>query len=159
MGHPERLIDWAHRAVHETTVVAKYLIEAFYGQPPQYAYFDGCHNGGRQGLAEAQRYPGDYDKVTETMGGADQTRDFFRLFMAPDMGMCPASFPGTFDAMDALRKWTEEGIAPERIEASYGDGDRVYKTRPVCAYPEAAIYKGEGDFGEAENFRCGIPAW
>ena len=33
MGHPERLVDWTHRAVHETTVVAKRLIQAFYGKP------------------------------------------------------------------------------------------------------------------------------
>ena len=63
MGQPEKLVDWAHRALHETTIVAKHLIEAFYGQPPRYSYFDGCHNGGRQGLAEAQRYPEDYDGI------------------------------------------------------------------------------------------------
>jgi feruloyl esterase len=368
MGQPEKLIDWAHRAVHETTVAAKHLIEAFYGQPPQYSYFGSCHNGGRQGLAEAQRYPDDYDgilagdpafhlthlqpgseylswvalkdgvdapgyippdkypvlnraaldacdeldgvkddaiedptrcdfdpasiqcqgpdkpscltaaqvdtarklytgaqfsdgtqiysgfepgsellwgamiqgpeplfinngffkyivfedpdwdfhtfdvdadtrrtderlgalinsidpdlkafnekggklilyqswnetwvppryirgyydQVTETMGGLDETKDFFRLFMVPDMGMCPATFPGTFNAMEALRKWTEEGVAPDQIKASYRDGPRVYKTRPVCAYPDVAIYKGEGDPSKAENFRCGRPTW
>ncbi len=368
MGHPERLIDWAYRAVHETTVVAKHLIETFYGQPPAFSYFDSCHNGGRQGLAEAQRYPNDYDgilsgdpafhltylqpgseylswvalkdgvdapgyippdkypvlnraaldacdaldgvdddaiedptrcdfdpasiqcrgpdrasclteaqvdtarrlytgaqfadgtqiysgfepgsellwgamiagpeplyinngffkyivfedpewdfrtfdvnadtrrtderlgsminsidpdlsafrekggklllyqswnetwvpprtitgyykQVTETMGGADETKDFFRLFMVPDMGMCPGGVPGTFDALDALQKWTEEGIAPDRIKAFYRDGTRVYKTRPVCAYPDVAIYQGEGDPNKAENFSCGQADW
>ena len=368
MGQPEKLIDWAYRAVHETTVVAKHLIEEFYGRAPRYSYFEGCHNGGRQGLAEAQRYPDDYDgilagdpafylthlqpgseflswvalkggvdapgyispskypvlnravldvcddldgvkdgaiedptrchfdpasiqcpgpekescltaaqvhtarqlyagatfvdgtqiysgfepgsellwgamiqgpeplyinndffkyivfenpewdfrtfnlevdtrrtdehlgslinsinpdlkafearggklivyqswnetwipprtitayynKVVETMGDSGETKNFFRLFVVPDMGMCPGTFPGVFNAMDALRKWTEEGIAPHHIQASYMDGPRVYKTRPVCAYPKVAIYKGEGDPNEAENFNCGIPGW
>ena len=63
MGHRERLIDWVHRAVHETTVVAKRIIKVFYGKASNYAYWDSCHNGGRQGLVEAQRYPEDFDGI------------------------------------------------------------------------------------------------
>ena len=63
MGHPESVVDWTHRAVHETTVVAKRLIQGFYGKAPSYSYWDSCHNGGRQGLAEAQLYPEDFDGI------------------------------------------------------------------------------------------------
>ena len=56
-GHPEKLVDWGHRAVHETAVAAKQLIQSYYGKPPRYAYWNSCHNGGNQGLNEAQRYP------------------------------------------------------------------------------------------------------
>ena len=52
-----------------------------------------------------------------------------------------------------------QGIAPEKIQASYTDGPSVYKTRPVCTYPEVAVYKGEGDPYKAENFICGLPTW
>ena len=45
------------------TVTAKTLIENYYGKPPQYSYWNSCHNGGNQGLNEAQRYPGDYDGI------------------------------------------------------------------------------------------------
>jgi feruloyl esterase len=100
-----------------------------------------------------------YNDVVKTMGGERKTRDFFRLFMVPDFGMCPAMFPGTFDAMGALQKWREEGIAPDHIQANYSNVGHVYKTRPVCAYPEVAIYKGEGDINKAENYRCGKPTW
>jgi len=62
-GHPEKWADWGHRAVHEMTVTAKALIKAYYGKPPQYSYWNSCHNGGNQGLNEAQRYPGDYDGI------------------------------------------------------------------------------------------------
>lgn len=62
-GHPDKLMDWSYRAVHEMTVVAKRLIETFYGEPQRYAYWNSCHNGGREGLAEAQRYPQDYDGI------------------------------------------------------------------------------------------------
>ncbi|MCL2877154.1 MAG: tannase/feruloyl esterase family alpha/beta hydrolase [Acidobacteria bacterium] len=63
IGHPEKWADWGYRAVHETAVVAKRLIEAYYGRPAQYSYWNSCHNGGNQGLSEAQRYPGDFDGI------------------------------------------------------------------------------------------------
>lgn len=62
-GHPEKVVDHGHRAVHEMTVAAKQLVSAFYARPAHHAYFNGCSLGGRQGLAEAQRYPLDYDGV------------------------------------------------------------------------------------------------
>jgi feruloyl esterase len=385
LGQPERLVDWTHRAVHETTVVAKHLIKAYYGKPQKYSYWDNCHNGGRQGLTEAQLYPDDfdgiiagdpayylthlqagseylswlnlkggtnapsyippvkypalhravmeacdakdgvkdnaiedptrckfdpitiqckgedngscltppqvetarriyagarfadgtqiysgfepgselvweamikgpeplfinndffryiafedpnwdfrtldidadtrkidarlgpiinntqtdlkafkkhggklilyqdwnetwvpprtavtyYDSVVKTMGGENKTKDFFRLFMIPDYGMCAAMYPGTFDALGAVQKWVEEGIAPDQIKATHFNqssmfrpragmqdtpqsADRIKKTRPVCAYPQVAIYKGRGDVNDAANFKCGKPTW
>jgi feruloyl esterase len=63
VGHPEKLIDFAYRAVHEMTLAAKTIAAAYYGKPPVRAYFNGCSTGGRQALAEAQRYPADYDGI------------------------------------------------------------------------------------------------
>ncbi len=60
LGHPERLVDFASRGVHVTTVAAKALIEAYYGREPKYSYFTGCSGGGGQSLSEAQRFPDDY---------------------------------------------------------------------------------------------------
>jgi feruloyl esterase len=62
-GHPEKLTDFAYRAVHEMTVKAKTVIGAFYGQAPKRSYWNGCSTGGRQGLKEAQRFPSDYDGI------------------------------------------------------------------------------------------------
>src|SRR5262249_45405213 len=62
-GHPEKLRDFADRAVHEMTVASKAMIRAFYGAPPKYSYWNGCSTGGRQGLMEAQRNPEDYDGI------------------------------------------------------------------------------------------------
>ena len=61
IGHPERITDYLYRAKHVTTVAAKAIIAAYYGQPPSRSYFNSCSNGGRQGLIEAQRYPEDFD--------------------------------------------------------------------------------------------------
>jgi feruloyl esterase len=62
-GHPEKVIDFGYRAVHEMTVAAKAVINAYYGNAPKYTYWNGCSTGGRQALMEAQRYPNDYDGI------------------------------------------------------------------------------------------------
>lgn len=62
-GHPEKLVDYGYRAIHEMTEKAKLVVKAFYGEGPKRSYFASCSNGGRQGLMEAQRYPNDYDGI------------------------------------------------------------------------------------------------
>jgi Tannase and feruloyl esterase len=63
LGNPGAVVDFTYKASHKVTVAAKALIETFYGQPARYSYFTGSSNGGRAGLAEAQRYPDDYDGI------------------------------------------------------------------------------------------------
>jgi len=63
LGHPEKLIDFAHRAVHEMAVKTKRIIEAFYGDPARHSYWSSCSTGGRQGLVEAQQFPEDFDGI------------------------------------------------------------------------------------------------
>jgi feruloyl esterase len=62
-GHPEKVVDFAYRAVHEMTVASKAIVAAYYGDGPQYSYWNGCSTGGRQAMAEAQRFPADYDGI------------------------------------------------------------------------------------------------
>ncbi len=63
LGHPEKLIDFAYRAVHEMTVKSKAVIAAYYGKGPRLSYWNGCSSGGKQGLKEAQRFPDDFDGI------------------------------------------------------------------------------------------------
>ena len=63
IGHPEKLVDFAYRAVHESTVKSKAIMMTFYDRAPKYSYWNGCSTGGRQGLMEAQRYPDDFDAI------------------------------------------------------------------------------------------------
>lgn len=63
LNHPEKIIDFGYRGIHEMTRVAKAVIPAFYGSAPKRSYFAGCSDGGREALMEAQRYPEDYDGI------------------------------------------------------------------------------------------------
>ena len=60
---PQRETDYRYRALHLNTLVAKQLIETYYGRRTNYSYFDGCSTGGGQGLRAAQDFPGDFDGI------------------------------------------------------------------------------------------------
>ena len=101
-----------------------------------------------------------YREIEGAMGGADQTRDFVRLFMVPGSRGCPGfGNAEDFDTLKAVEQWVEKGVAPEKIIYSHRDRGKVYRTRPVCAYPNVAIYRGSGDPNDAANFSCGTPDW
>ena len=63
IGHPEKVVDFGYRAVHEMTDRAKTIIRSFYGHGPKTSYFEGYSNGGREGLMEAERFPEDYQGI------------------------------------------------------------------------------------------------
>lgn len=73
VGMPEAMVDWGHRAVHETAVAAKAFAAAYYGNAPRHSYFDGCSTGGHQALMEAQRYPTDFDGIVAGAPGNYRT--------------------------------------------------------------------------------------
>ena len=63
LGHPQKIIDFGYRALKETTDTAKAVIATFYDRRPKLSYFQGCSDGGREALQEAQRYPDDWDGI------------------------------------------------------------------------------------------------
>lgn len=69
-GYPQRIVDLAYRAVHQLSLKAKLVIASYYGRPQRYAYFNGCSDGGREGMKEAQMFPDDFDGIIA--GGAAQ---------------------------------------------------------------------------------------
>jgi poly(3-hydroxybutyrate) depolymerase len=95
-----------------------------------------------------------WNDVNRANNGA--ASDFTRLFAVPGMNHC-AGGPATdqFDAFTALTNWVEKGSAPDRIVATAGPNSPwPGRTRPLCAYPKQARYKGLGSFEEAGNFVC-----
>jgi feruloyl esterase len=70
---PQIIVDWGHRAVHESVATAKLVIRAFYKSEARHAYFNGCSTGGHQALMEAQRYPDDFDGIIAGDPGNNRT--------------------------------------------------------------------------------------
>jgi tannase/feruloyl esterase len=99
-----------------------------------------------------------YNSVIHRMDGAENTAAWFRVFMAPGMGHCRGGDgPNSFDTVTALEGWVERGQAPNQIIASHSTAGKVDRTRPLCAYPSVARYKGTGSIDEAANFVCRMP--
>jgi feruloyl esterase len=78
--------------------------------------------------------------------------------MVPGMGHCAGGpGPNEFDMIAALERWVEQGIEPDIVLAEHRTDGRVDRTRPLCPYPEVAIYDGAGSIDEADNFQCRVP--
>jgi hypothetical protein len=73
LGHPEKVVDFGWRAVHEMTVASKQIIATFYERQPARSYFNGCSAGGRQAMKAAQRFPEDFDGIIAGAPGLDWT--------------------------------------------------------------------------------------
>ena len=73
LGHPEKVIDFGWRAIHETAVASKKIIESYYGNDPKFSYFNGCSAGGRQAMKAAQRFPADFNGIIAGAPGLDWT--------------------------------------------------------------------------------------
>ncbi len=96
---------------------------------------------------------GYYKSLAATNGGADKVAEWSRMFLVPGMCHCgggPAL--DQFDMLGAVVNWVEKGKAPESIIAT----GKAFpgRSRPLCAYPKHAQYKGQGDPNDAHNFIC-----
>ena len=91
--------------------------------------------------------------------GQEKTDGFFRFFPLAGMGHCGGGEgPFAFDKDDALSQWVEHDKAPALIVAAHLSADPAAhapdRTRPLCAYPRVAKYKGTGSIDDASNFVC-----
>ncbi len=95
-----------------------------------------------------------YKQIAEKNGGESQS--FARLFLSPGMNHCSGG-PGldNFDTLGAIQAWVEQNKVPAEIVAM---GDAFPgRSRPLCAYPAIAKYKGQGNTEDAASFSCTIP--
>jgi len=99
-----------------------------------------------------------YKSVQEKLGGASAVGSSYRLFMAPGVLHCGGGQgPDQFNPMGALERWREARIAPDEILAAHVTNGVVDRTRPLCPYPQVAVYKGIGSTNDAANFACKAP--
>jgi feruloyl esterase len=75
--------------------------------------------------------------------------------MVPGMAHCSGGEgPDRFDMLGALERWVEHGTPPDRVIASKAKDGKVERTRPLCPYPQVAVYNGAGSTDEAASFAC-----
>lgn len=93
-----------------------------------------------------------YNQVLATVGPA--AADSVSLFMMPGVNHCSGGNGfDTWSKLEALDDWRSSGQVPERIEAVRQNAEEQ-ESRPLCAYPEVAVYNGRGDPGDAGSFTC-----
>jgi len=99
----------------------------------------------------------DYYESVEA--GDPGVRDYSRLFLAPGVLHCAGGpGPDRVDLLSAVVDWVEDGVAPERLVARKVDAEgAAVLTRPLCPYPEVAVWDGTGDTNLASSFRCQGP--
>jgi feruloyl esterase len=84
-----------------------------------------------------------------------RNQDVVRLFMMPGMAHCRGGDgPDQVHFMAALERWREQGVEPKVLIATKTAASRVDMTRPICAVPQVARYKGTGSTNDADNFVC-----
>jgi hypothetical protein len=139
LNHFEKIVDFGNRAVHETSDKSKAIARAFYGSKEKFAYFNGCSNGGRQALMEAQRFPDDYDGIVAGAPAYNWTRLL-------ENGVWDAQAldesPETYISGGQLR--TIEAAAVAACDANDGVKDGVIDDPTKCHFnPEVLKCAGE----------------
>ena len=95
-----------------------------------------------------------YERLGASNGGADAVRGWSRLFLSPGMGHCGggAGALDRFDLLTPLVAWVEQGTAPDSVPATGRSAPG--RSRPLCAYPQHAHYKGTGDPEVLASYEC-----
>ena len=86
-------------------------------------------------------------------GGLEAVSNWSQFYLVPGMGHCGGGEAlDQFDLLSAIVGWVEKGIAPKSVIAT----GKAFpgRSRPLCAYPKHAHYKGQGTPEDATNFEC-----
>ena len=120
-------------------------------------------HGGADDLIPTENSLNYYIRVASRYG-KDNTPDFkalhswFRYYRAPGVGHCGGGTgpqPDEDALFNQLVNWVENGVAPDLVIATNTSGGVVTRSRPLCPFPQTAIYKGSGDPNVASSWKCG----
>ncbi|HEX6527222.1 MAG TPA: tannase/feruloyl esterase family alpha/beta hydrolase [Streptosporangiaceae bacterium] len=144
---PAMRISYAYSSEHDLALAAKAVIAAYYGQGPSYSYFDGCSDGGREAMVEAERYPHDFNGI---------------LAGAPEI--IASELNGEVQAWNILSNMNAQGheiLTAEKLPALHAAvtkacaGPQGYITDPrACDFSPASIQCPAGQ----DNDSCLTPA-
>lgn len=136
LDHPEKIVDYGYRGIHEMTVQSRTIVQAFYGTAPTRSYFASCSNGGRQALMEAQRFPADYDGILAGAPANDWTPMLSAGIHVLQVLDGPGYIPGT--KAPAIAR-----AVVATCDAKQGVADGVIDDPPECDFnPEVLLCKG-----------------
>jgi Tannase and feruloyl esterase len=139
LGHFEKIVDYGYRGVHEMSEKSKAIVRAFYGSNAKHNYFNGCSNGGRQAMVEAQRYPADFDGIIA--GAPANNLTHLVADFVWDMQALDAS-PATYITAGQLR--AVENAEVEACDLNDGVKDGVIGDPTKCHFDLAKLTcKGE----------------
>ena len=152
--NPEKDLPAAQKAIGTTMDADNPDLRPFFSHGGKMIMYHGWADPGIPPMFSVEYY----NAVKEKMGSVKKAAEAVRLFMVPGMGHCSGGDgPSTFNTIAALSQWVEQGKAPDQIEASHATRGQVDRTRPLCPYPQTAVYKGSGSTDEAANFSCKEP--
>ena len=134
LGHPEKLVDFAWRAVHEMTVTAKAVVWTFYGDAPKLSYWNGCSTGGKQGLKEAQRFPDDYDGIV-----AGAPANYWTHLMASGVWIGQATLKDHASYIPPAKYAVIHRAALDACDASDGVKDGLIEDPARCRFDPSAL--------------------
>jgi feruloyl esterase len=145
-ANEDALIDFAHRAIHETTVAAKTTVSGFYGNAPRSSYFAGCSTGGRQALTAAQRYPEDFNGIVAGAPASHtSTQAFGQIWFAQALSEA---------ALSREKLAVIHEAALNACDALDGAKDGVIENPLTCKFDPKVLSCGEG----ADQASCLTPA-
>ncbi|KAH8893021.1 tannase and feruloyl esterase [Thozetella sp. PMI_491] len=101
------LQNFGAKTLGEQALFGKSLVQSYYGTPPKYSYWNGCSQGGRQGLAIAQQYPTAYDGIVAGAPVVSMNYVGINLFWAQEWMSIIQAWPYGCE-MDAI---TEAAVA------------------------------------------------
>jgi feruloyl esterase len=140
LGHPEKLVDFGWRAVHEMTVHAKSVVNAFYGSAPQRSYWVGCSSGGKQGLKEAQKFPADYDGIV-----AGAPANYWTHLVTQSLWVAQATLKAPASSIPREKYAVIHDAALAQCDANDGVRDGVIENPARCRFDPGTLLCKNGD--------------
>ena len=137
IGHPEKMADWGYRSVHAVIAAAKPLVAAAQGANPVRSYYYGCSTGGGQGLAEAQRYPTDFDGIIAGAPGNNRTR--LNMYF---LWMYAKNHPNGAEVIPASKLPVISAAAVSACDTQRGTSDGFYDSSQCTFDPSKLLCTG-----------------